>query len=111
MGETIMRAGPEGACTLEASGDFGIDEVSGLREDMLGALDACTDRLFLDFGGVTSVDMLFFQLLFSLASQAGLDGKRVVFGVPLPEPLRRAAGELGIAQRDFDQAFSSKDDQ
>lgn len=104
-----VKSGPEGGHFFKPSGEFGLAEAAGLKEAMLEALAGCEGSLTLDLTGVESGDLTFFQLLFSLASQARIQGKRIVLGAPLPEPLRRAAGELGIAQRDFEQAFFSGD--
>ncbi len=109
MGESDMNAAGQENPAFNPSGSYGLAEASDLKEQMLDALARCGGTLVVDLSGVESADLTFFQLLFALSAQARLDGKKIVLGAPLPEPLRRAAGELGIAQRDFEQAFSSGD--
>ena len=104
-----ISAEESGAETLALSGEFSLTDANELKDAMIEALESSADALHLDLSEVTQAGLTFFQLLFALASQAKLDGKRAVLEVPLPEPLRRAAGELGLAQRDFDQAFSCGD--
>ncbi|WP_243363916.1 STAS domain-containing protein [Fundidesulfovibrio terrae] len=91
---------------LALSGEYGIGEISSLRQEFSDSLESTAQELRLDLAGVEKGGLLFFQLLFSLAAQARLDGKRIALDLPLPEPLRQAAGELGLTQRDFEQAFS-----
>jgi len=99
------ETGQSGSSRLVLSGEYAFAEAAGLRQAMIEALDACPGELLLDLGAVERGDLTFFQLLFALASQARLDGKRVLLDAPLSEPLRRAAGELGFAHRDMEQAF------
>jgi anti-anti-sigma regulatory factor len=93
---------------LALSGEYGIAEISSLRQEVADALDAARSELRLDLSGVEKAGLLFFQLLFSLGAQARLDAKKITLDLPLPEPLRQAAGELGLTRRDFEQAFSQE---
>lgn len=106
MGTQRINSLDEGRTALSLSGEYGLADAVQLGQDMLRALDDSARMLELDMGGVERADLSFFQLLFSLAAQARLDGKCVVLELPLPEPLRQAAGELGLTQRDFEQAFN-----
>jgi len=88
------------------SGAYGLAEAAELKQNLTAVLDAARTGVRLNLDAVESGGIVFFQLLFSFAAQARLDGIEVVLDLPLPEPLRQAAGELGLTQRDFEQAFS-----
>ena len=107
MGIQQISAPVKGKTVLSLTGEYAISDAGELKQDMVRALDKAKSVLHLDLGGVERVDLLFFQLLFSLAAQASLDGKNVALDLPLPEPLRKAAEELGLDQRDFEQTFTS----
>jgi anti-anti-sigma regulatory factor len=107
MGIQQISTPTKGKTVLSLSGEYSISDAGELKQDMVKALDKAKSVLHLDVAGVEQVDMLFFQLLFALASQASLDGKNVVLNLPLPEPLRLAAEGLGLDQHDFEQTFTS----
>jgi len=106
MGIQQISTPAKGKTVLSLSGEYSISDAGELKQDMVKALDKAKSALYLDVGGVERVDMLFFQLLFALASQASLDGKKVVLDLPLPEPLRLAAEGLGLDHNDFEQTFT-----
>lgn len=107
MGIQQISTPAKGKTVLSLSGEYSISEAGELKQDMAKALDKAKSVLHLDVDGVERADMLFFQLLFALASQARLDGKNVALDLPLPEPLRLAAEGLGLDQHDFEQTFTS----
>lgn len=107
MGIQQISTPAKGKTVLSLAGEYSISDTGDLKQDMMRALDKAKSVLHLDLAGVERVDLLFFQLLFALASQASLDGKNVALDLPLPEPLRQAAAELGLDERDFEQTFTS----
>lgn len=109
MGVITTDSAGEGLTAVRASGLFDLSCAAEARAALAEALESAAAGLVLDLGGVEGADLTFFQLLFALCLQARLDGKRIVMDTPLPEPLRRAAENMGFSQRDFHQAFCSGD--
>ena len=107
MGTQQLSTPSKGKTVLSLSGEYAIADTGELKQDMIRALDKAKNVLHVDLAGVERADLLFFQLLFALASQASLDGKNVALDPPLPELLRQAAAELGLDQHDFEQTFTS----
>jgi anti-anti-sigma regulatory factor len=103
---TTNDPGASELTVLALEGECGLADAERIREDMLRALAAGGAGVRLDLSAVTGVDALFFQMLFSLAAQAGMEGKRVVLDMPLPAPLAKAADELGFSRHDFERTFS-----
>lgn len=110
MGEITAVTCEDETFVAKATGEFDVACVAEARAALAAALESVPQALRLDLSEVESADLTFLQLLFSLAVQARLDGKRVVLATALSEPLRRAAENLGFSQRDFHQAFCSGDD-
>jgi anti-anti-sigma regulatory factor len=91
------------------SGEYAFADAPRVKEALVESLDTKESEIRLDLAGMERADLTFYQLLFALASQARLEGKRIVLTAPLPEPLRRAAGELGFSRHDLEQAFFQGD--
>lgn len=106
MSTTNDPGAPELA-VLALRDDCGLASAESLKQEMLRALAAGSGGVRLDLCAVTGADVIFFQLLFSLAAQARLEGKKVELDLPLQGPLAQAAGELGFSRHDFERTFSS----
>jgi len=109
MGTQAQQVDAQGRVSLELSGGFSLGDATDLKQALVQALDASSGVLVLDVSQVEAADLTFFQLLFGLAAQARIDGKAVALKGGLHTACSRTAGEMGITQQDFDQAFAPED--
>lgn len=99
--------GGQGLFRLE--GEYGLARAAELQAGFRAALEGCEKELELDVASLDGADITFYQLLFSLAAQAKLDGKIVRLKGPIKAQCYNRAASLGITQHDFDQAFASQE--
>ena len=106
---------PARGCALAAdgflalSGRLTINEVEGVRGEMLRQLANCT-RLTIDSAGLEAVDVAGIQLLISVRRSAGRVGKSVRLGSALGDALLVALVSAGFrSPGDADRPDASQD--
>ncbi len=96
-----MEIGTEGQGTgdvVSITGAMTVQRGGEIKALLVGAL-ARSDRLAIDLGGVTEVDLSGLQLLCSVQRTAPRSRKRIAFAGPAPDVFRRAAAEAGVCVR------------
>lgn len=100
---------PRGQGLIRLVGEYGLARAAELHAALRAALEGCDKTLVLDVASLEGADITVYQLLFSLAAQAKLDGKSVLLKGSITAQCFNRAASLGITQHDFDQAFTSQE--
>ncbi len=85
-----------GSCDVTVEGDVTLPYIAGVRETFLEALNA-TDRISLDLGKVTRVDISCLQFFCAIHKTMIAKGKEISFSVPLPSLVREAMDRAGYS--------------